>query len=87
MLLSLSNWAECALLVSGDNYPIEFNISKNHISLIRLFICAKNVIEEKKSCSLGLGLIKKIGMPEKPFCYPFGIIGNLCNFTLLASPR
>ena len=20
-------------------------------------------------------------MPEKPFCYPFGIIGNLCNFT------
>ena len=22
-------------------------------------------------------------MPEKPFCYPFGIIGNLCNFTLI----
>ena len=20
-------------------------------------------------------------MPEKPFSYPFGIIGNLCNFT------
>ena len=20
-------------------------------------------------------------MPEKSFCYPFGIIGNLCNFT------
>ena len=22
-------------------------------------------------------------MPEKPFRYPFGIIGNLCNFTYL----
>ena len=51
MLLSVGNRAECALLVSGDNYPIDFNISKNRISLIRLFICAKNVIEEKKSCN------------------------------------
>ena len=49
MLPSLGNQAECALLVSGDNYPIDFNISKNRISV---FIhLRQKVIEEKKSCN------------------------------------
>ena len=47
-------------------------IFQNIISRL-LFISAKNVIEEE-SCN-------KKNKPEKPFCYPFGIIGNLCNFT------
>ena len=43
------NRAECALLVSGDNYPIDFNISKNRISLI--IHLRQKCHRRKKSCN------------------------------------
>ena len=49
MLPSLGNRAECALLVNGDNYSIDFNISKHHILLIIHF--RQKRYRRKKSCN------------------------------------